>query len=246
MLNEKIAVVTGAAQGLGKAITSQLVEGGAEVICIDRDLAVNDTAASLGPKAHPIVADIANVAQIASLFATIDERWGGVDILCNNAAISGQPKKLHEYSHIEFDMIVDTNLRSTFLFMKHAIPMMLDRGGGSIVNISSIAGLVGNPSASIYSATKSGIIGLTRTAALEYGDVGIRVNAVCPGGILTPLNEQYLAQDASNAQQWIDKHALKRFADADEVARLVIFLASSSGSFITGAAIPVDGGFTAQ
>jgi meso-butanediol dehydrogenase/(S,S)-butanediol dehydrogenase/diacetyl reductase len=246
MLNGKIAVVTGAAQGLGRAIASQLVDAGAEVICVDRSPAMAAVAAELGATAHPVVADIASVETIESIFEMIGERWEGVDVLCNNAAISGTPRKLHEYSAAEFDVIVDTNLRSTFLCMKHAIPMMLKRGGGSIVNISSIAGLVGNPSASIYAATKSGIIGLTKSAALEYGEAGIRVNAVCPGGVLTPLNEQYLAQDASNAQQWMDKHALKRFAQPDEVAALVTFLAGSSGSFITGAAIPVDGGFTAQ
>lgn len=152
---------------------------------------------------------------------------------------------LADCSEAEFDQIIGVNLKGVFLGMKHAIPLMVKAGGGSIINISSVAGLVGFSTLAIYSGSKAGVIGMTRAAALEYGPAKVRVNAICPGGVLTPLSEQF-TQDAAALAQWADLHALKRMAVPGEIAGVAAFLASDDASFVTGAAIPADGGYSAR
>lgn len=242
----RVAIVTGAAQGIGKAVASRLVADGAKVMCVDLKESVLGVAEQLGENARAIVADVADDIQVNGFVTAAFDHWQRLDVLCNNAGTDGHTAPVPDCSAPDFDYLMGVNLRSVFLGMKYAIPLMIEGGGGSIVNISSIAGLIGLPGQSLYGASKHGIIGLTRAAALEQGPFGIRVNAVCPGAVLTPLSADFMAKGGSDVAKWAAMHALRRFAEPEEIAAVVAFLASDEASFITGTAIPVDGGFTAQ
>jgi meso-butanediol dehydrogenase/(S,S)-butanediol dehydrogenase/diacetyl reductase len=240
----KVAIVTGGAQGIGEATVRRLTAEGARVTCLDLNENVQAVAGSIGEAAYPIVADVADVTAVAAAVDDTMRRWGRIDILVNNAGIDGVPAPLAEGEEADFDRVMDVNLRAAWASMKYVLPHMVTSGGGSIVNVASVAALIGFETLSIYSASKAAIVGMTRTAALEYGRHNIRVNALCPGGVLTPLATSFMDEGAYAS--WADKHALKRFAEPPEIAAVVAFLASDDASFITGAAIPVDGGMTAQ
>jgi meso-butanediol dehydrogenase / (S,S)-butanediol dehydrogenase / diacetyl reductase len=244
-LKGRVAVVTGAAQGIGRAIAERLLAQGAQVLCADKNSSVHAVSAGHADSAASMLVDVSKEADIISMIEAACKRWGRLDVLCNNAGTDGHSAVLPHCSAADFDFLMSVNLRSTFLGMKYAIPHMVEGGGGSIINISSVAGLVGFETQSIYSASKSGIIGMTRAAALEYGPARVRVNAVCPGGVLTPLTEKFLAEAGDSLEKWMQKVPLRRFAEASEIASVVAFLAGDDASFITGAAIAVDGGFTA-
>tara|TARA_A100001391_G_scaffold167562_1_gene127947 strand:- start:287 stop:1048 length:762 start_codon:yes stop_codon:yes gene_type:complete len=248
-LEGRVAIVTGAAQGIGHAIAKRFIEEGAVVLCTDNQSTVHDSIAEFGDKARSMVVDVASETEMRSMVELAQRTWGGrIDILCNNAGISGRRLKLGDATEADFDEVTGVDLKGVFFGMKLVLPIMEAAGKGAIVNISSAAGLIAVPTLAIYAGAKSGVLGLTRTAAWEYGSANIRINAICPGGVMTPLNKQFHEQQEASASndEWLKKHALGRFADPSEIAAVAAFLASDDASFITGVAIPVDGGMTAE
>jgi NAD(P)-dependent dehydrogenase (short-subunit alcohol dehydrogenase family) len=259
-MDGRVAVVTGAGFGLGRAFALGLAAFGATVICADRDLPNAEETAGLAKQSHgKAVAAHVDVA----LDASVDEFWkkvetdhGGLDILINNAGVTSVPVRTHELSVAEWDRLMAINLRGVFLCMRGALPLMLKRKGGSIVNISSIAGIVGyypefSRLVANYSASKAGVIGLTRQAAAEYAADGIRVNAIAPGwhgG--TNLGA---VSRASSSPELIAKseaaiHAgipMKRRGVPDDLVGLAVYLASDASSYLTGQVIAHDGGWSA-
>jgi NAD(P)-dependent dehydrogenase (short-subunit alcohol dehydrogenase family) len=248
LLKDKVALITGAGSGIGREIAFQLGAQGARVAVSDiDDRGGNETVARLkdqGTQAIFVRADTSNPADNEALVAATVKAFGGLDIAVNNAGIGGPQAQVGDYPLDGWDKVIAINLSGVFYGMRYQLPAMLARGGGSIINIASILGAVGFRSSSAYVAAKHGVVGLTQSAALEYGPQKIRINAVAPGFIRTPLVEKSLSADALKALAGM--HALGRLGESREVAELVSWLASDRASFVTGAYIAVDGGYLAQ
>lgn len=243
----KVGLVTGAASGIGRACALRFATEGAIVLVADLERARaggEETVQRItegGGQAEFVACDVSLPADNARLVTHAVERHGRLDFAHNNAGI-GVHRLLHETSDEDFDRVIAVNLRGTFLGMKHQIRQMLAQGGGAIVNTSSNAGLRAVTMLSAYTASKHGILGLTKNAAVEYANEGIRVNAVCPGAIMTPLMSD---QPPERQQEILAPQAMTRFGDPDEVAAAVVWLCSDEASFVTGVALPVDAGSVA-
>jgi len=245
----KVCLVTGGGSGIGRATALRMASEGAEAIVVAgrREAEIKDTAAAcreLGADAIAIQTDITQEDDVERLVRTAVERCGRLDVAFNNAGIGGSGFPLAEEEEIAFDEIVSINLKGVFLSMKHEIPAMAKNGGGAIVNTASVAGLIGEPGISSYSASKHGVVGLTRTAALDHISQGVRINAICPGATRTPLLEKWF-QDPKVEEFVMARHPIGRIGDPLEVARVAVFLASDEASFVVGQAWAVDGGLTA-
>lgn len=254
LVNGKRVLVTGAAVGIGRATALAFAADGAKVMVSDLNAeGCNETVNSIrqaGGEAQMMLADVSDTVQVASLVDATVNSFGGLDIAVNNAGIEGQIAPFVDQPEDNFDRIIAVNLKGVFLCMKAEIEAMRKTGGGAIVNLSSIAGLIGFAGLSPYVASKHGVIGLTKNVALEYADHGIRVNAVCPGGIdtrmLDSLADQATQGGQSSREMMGPLHPMGRIGTVDEVADLIVWLSSSQAAFMTGTAIPVDGGYTAQ
>jgi NAD(P)-dependent dehydrogenase (short-subunit alcohol dehydrogenase family) len=243
----RAGLVTGAASGIGRACAIRFAKEGAAVVVADLETARSggeETVATIrehGGDAAFVACDVSRAEDCERVVAETVARYGRLDYAHNNAGV-GVHRRLHETADDEFDRVIAVNLRGTFLGMKHQIRHMLEAGGGAIVNTSSNAGLRAVRLLGAYTASKHGIGGLTKNAAVEYADEGIRVNAVCPGAIMTPL----MARESPERQQEILRpQALSRFGAPDEVAAAVVWLCSDDASFVTGIEMPVDAGSVA-
>ncbi len=249
-LTGKIALVTGGGTGIGEAIAACFVREGASVVVSGRG-AERLAASAAHTGARPIVADVTDEVSVAALFARIDAEFGGLDILVNNAGITGPVAKAEDLDVVAWDETMATNVRGTILCIKHAVPRMRRRGGGSIVNMSSLMGLRGYPARSAYTASKFAVIGITEAVAQEVGIDNIRVNALCPGAVNGNLMQRVIAarvqQEGRSADEIIranytDKAALRRWVEPSEVAAAALFLVSNASASITGDRLRVDAG----
>lgn len=256
MLDQKIAIVTGAGSGLGEATALLFAKNGATVVLADADVEAAERVLanieSEGGRGLVVKTDVSKVEDAKNLVDRTVQEFGRLDIAVNNAGIGGATAPTGEYPVDGWDTIIGINLSGVFYGMRHQIPAMLATGGGAIVNMSSVAGMAGLPNAAGYAAAKHGVIGLTKTAALDHAEHGIRVNAVGPGFINTPLLGKRSVLDAGSSdtsaetQALAAMHPMNRLGEANEVAELVLFLASERASFITGSYYNVDGGYLAQ
>ncbi len=254
MVSGKVAIVTGAGAGIGRATALKFAAEGAKVAVSDVNVEGGEETVDLirkqGGDAFFTAADVARPADVEALVAKTVERFGRLDCACNNAGIEGKIVPFTEQPLDNFDRVIAVNLRGVFLCLQAEISQMLKNGGGAIVNLASVAGLIGFPGLAPYVASKHGVNGLTKNAALEYGKQGIRVNSVCPGGIdtrmLDSLAEQSTGGKATSRELMNPMHPIGRIGTPDEVAELIVWLCSDRASFMTGANIPVDGGFVAQ
>lgn len=248
-LEDKVAIVTGAASGIGRSTALALAREGAQVVVSDVDEAGGQETVRLieqqGGEAIFVKTDVSDPGAVEALVDKAVETYGRLDVMVNNAGIGGEQALLADYSLENWNRVIGINLSGVFYGMKYAIPAMLASGGGSIINVASILGQVGFATAPAYVAAKHGIVGLTKNAALEYSAQGVRVNAVGPGFIRTPMIEQ-LEEDEATNQMLVSMHPIGRLGEPEEVAELIVWLASDKASFVTGSYYPVDGGYLAR
>jgi NAD(P)-dependent dehydrogenase (short-subunit alcohol dehydrogenase family) len=248
----KVALVTGAGSGIGRAAALQFAAEGAAVGIIDVDAAAGRETLELivgeCGRATLLTADVSSASEISRATEKVENEHGRIDVLFNNAGIE-LSCPLHQTSEQEWDRVMAVNLKGMFLAAKAVLPTMMGLKSGAIVNTSSISGVLGWPAYAAYSTSKGGVIQLTRQMAVDYARYNIRVNCICPGTTMTPLIERLfdLEEDPESAKALIAaRHPLGRFAQPEEIAQAVLFLASEEASFITGAVLPVDGGYTAK
>jgi NAD(P)-dependent dehydrogenase (short-subunit alcohol dehydrogenase family) len=247
--NDKVAFVTGGGAGMGAATVRAFAESGAAVAIVDLDGgAAERFAAELNAAGHRALAvqcDVSDEAQVESAVARTVEAFGRLDMAFNNAGIMLPPVDSAEETAEAFDKIVAVNLRGVWASMKHELVQMRKQGSGAIVNCSSLGGLVGGNGRATYHATKHGVIGQAKSVALQYAPLGVRVNAVCPGTIDTPMVERMTAGGELDPEASVASIPLARLGRPEEIAAAVLWLCSDAASYVTGVALPVDGGFTA-
>lgn len=245
-LNGKVAIITGGTFGIGESTALLFGKEGAKVVIAGRNMEKGEMVVNQikeqGGDAIFVKTDVAKEEDVIKLVRETEDTFGKVDILFANAGV-GAMGDIHETSLEDWNFMISVDLTGVFLCSKHAIPAMLKNGGGSIINCASILGHVGQPSVSAYAAAKGGVVNMTRSAAVTYASKGIRVNAVCPGYIDTPMLENL---DDSMKKHLESLHPIGRLGKPEEVANAVLFLASDESSFVTGANLLVDGGYTAQ
>ena len=246
----RVAFITGTASGIGRAASRLFAARGARVVLADIDRAAGESVAAeirgTGAEAVFVETDVADDAAVGRAVATATERFGRLDYAYNNAGLSGPPNFVADMPEDQWRRTIDVMLTGVFLCMKHQIPAILAAGGGAIVNCASGAGLIGFPGQSAYVASKHGVIGLTRAAALEYGSQGIRVNSICPGTARTAMVEDVVRETPALQQELEALHPIGRIAEPEEIAEAALWLCSERSSFVLGAALSVDGGYVAQ
>lgn len=247
---QHVAVVTGGNTGIGRAIALAFARAGAVVAVAARRASEGaetvEQIHAIGGQACFISTDVTQAASVESLMTEVTKTFGRLDYLCNNAGTEGAVAMVHEQTEADWDEVIAVNLTGVWLCMKYALPHMLKQGRGAIVNISSSFGLVGFPRLAAYTASKHGVVGLTKAAALEYARHHIRINVVSPGAIRTPMRTRLNAGDSDTEARVAARYPTGRIGTPDEVAEAVVWLCSDASSFVTGHNLAIDGGFTVQ
>jgi NAD(P)-dependent dehydrogenase (short-subunit alcohol dehydrogenase family) len=246
----KVAFVTGAGNGIGRAAALAFAREGASVVVADVSEESNHETArmieEIGGRALAVMCNVTRAEDVRGALDKTIEAFGRLDIAFNNAGVEQKKAATAELEEVEWDRIVDINLRGVFLCMKYEIPLMLKQGGGAIVNTSSGAGIIGVKEGAAYVASKHGVIGLTKSAALEYASQNIRVNAVCPGYIDTPMMDRFTGGTSEGREKVIAEEPVGRMGQPEEIAAAVLWLCSDAAAFVVGHAMVVDGGQTVQ
>ncbi|OGP49228.1 MAG: hypothetical protein A2Y79_10435 [Deltaproteobacteria bacterium RBG_13_43_22] len=245
---DKVVLITGGNSGIGRATSLAFAKDGAKVVLAARreDLgqAVVQEIIKAGGEAHFIKTDVTSQPDVEDLFKKIIVTYGKLDYAFNNAGVGGPMNRLAKQTLENWDLVMNTNLRGVWLCMKHEIQQMLQQGGGVIVNTASTAGISGSPGSAIYSASKHGVIGLTKSAAADYATKNIRINAVCPGPIMTPMLEEGFNTRPAMREAYLSTVLMGRFGVPEEIAGAVLFLCSDEASFMTGYSMTIGGGQT--
>lgn len=249
MLQESVAVVTGGSSGIGRATAQRLAAEGASVVVADLDAERGtETVVGIeeaGGEAVFVETDVTDESDVEAMVDTALEEYGGLDVAVNNAGVEGAIERTDSQSVSDWEQVLSVNLRGVFLCLRAELPAMLETDGGAVVNTSSLAGLNGLRGGGPYAASKHGVLGLTKTAAAEFGADGIRVNAVCPGVVETPMLDR-TREESSQLDQVAAISPLQRAGEPGEVADAVVWLCSREASYITGESLAVDGGFNCQ
>jgi NAD(P)-dependent dehydrogenase (short-subunit alcohol dehydrogenase family) len=249
-LDGKVAAVTGGGSGIGRSIVLRLVRQGASLAVLDRDAeaggAVVAEARQQGAAAELFVCDVSRAAEVEQAFALLGERFGGLHILVNSAGI-GHVATIEATSEEDFDRLYEVNVKGVFLCTKAALPLLVESGGGVVVNLSSIAALIGVPERFAYSVTKGAVLAMTRSVAIDYMSRQVRCNCICPARVHTPfvdkfVRENYPGREAEAMEALAQYQPMGRMAEPGEVADLAVYLCSDEAAFITGQALPLDGG----
>jgi NAD(P)-dependent dehydrogenase (short-subunit alcohol dehydrogenase family) len=246
----QVALVTGAGSGMGLATAQAFADAGAAVVLADINHdAVHAAAGDLTAAGHQklaVACDVSSEDEVAAMVDSAVATFGRLDMAFNNAGVQAPPTDAADEPAGTFDRVNAINLRGVWACMKHELRQMRDQGSGAIVNCSSLGGLVGLPGRAAYHASKHGVIGLTRSAALEYAPRGIRINAICPGTIETPMVTEMIAKGELSVPDAVANQPIGRLGRPDEIAAAVLWLSSSAASLVVGVALPVDGGYTAR
>jgi NAD(P)-dependent dehydrogenase (short-subunit alcohol dehydrogenase family) len=246
----RVALVTGAGSGIGRVSALAFAREGAKVVVADTIAESGEDTVNMirsaGGEASFVSTDVSKASEVEAMVNKTVETYGRLDCAYNNAGVAVSPHLIPDTSEEDWDRVISVNLKGVWICMKYEIPQMVKQGKGAIVNASSMLGLIGLPKRSAYAASKHGVVGLTKVAALEYANAGIRVNAVCPAVVRTPLVESIIASDPDAEAQLMSMIPMERLGTLEEIAEVVMWLCSDASSFVTGHAMLVDGGAVAK
>ena len=249
-LENKVTLITGAAAGIGRTAALMMAAEGAKIMVSDVNIEGGEETVKLveanGGEAHFFRADVSRASDVEAMVAETISVFGKLDCAVNNAGIGGTLARTHEQTEEAWDAVININLKGVWLCMKYEVPHMIEQNSGSIVNIASLAGLIGFPYGQVYSASKHGVLGLTKSAALEYARRGVRVNAVCPGFTDTTMVDKMEGVASRQLQANLAVHPMRRLGTPEEIAAAILWLCSDDASFVNGHALSVDGGAAIQ